>query len=119
MSFGESLQHLLSRVHTAMGVAIVGMDGIVVDERKTDSGLDLQALGAEYSTLLRSVDRTAANLEMNALHEFSVVYENRVLVIRRINDEYFLLLVLPSEREFGKGRFQLRRAVAGLVKEIA
>ena len=119
MSFGDGLQHILNRVPGALGVAIAGMDGIIVEERKNDPRLDLQALGAECSTLLKSADRTTSSIEASGLKEFSMVCDNYVFVLRRINNDYFLILALPSEREFGKGRFQLRRAVTGLIKEMA
>ena len=47
MSLTASLQIILDGVEDAEGVALVGMDGIIVDEAKRLPTLDLHSLAAE------------------------------------------------------------------------
>jgi predicted regulator of Ras-like GTPase activity (Roadblock/LC7/MglB family) len=39
-------------------------------------------------------------------------------VIKLVNEEYFLVLVLAVDGNFGKGRFLLRKAIARLREEL-
>ena len=41
MSFTEILRRIMKDLKEAQGIALVGMDGIVVEEQKQDSSLDL------------------------------------------------------------------------------
>lgn len=119
MSLVEGLEHILNRLSEALGVAIVGMDGMIVEERKSSRGPDLQDLSAECVGLLKSADHIGASLLSSGIRELSLVSEKQPVLIHRINPEYFLLLLLASDRELGKGRFQLRRAASRLEKELA
>jgi|SRR5579863_8527850 len=120
MNVGETLQNTLSRLEGALGVAVIAMDGIVVEERKNDLSIDFQTLGVECSTFLREANQNAVTADPSGILELAVIYEKRpAVMIRKINEECFLLLVLPSDRMLGKGRFQMRRAAAGLLKDFA
>jgi predicted regulator of Ras-like GTPase activity (Roadblock/LC7/MglB family) len=86
MSFAESLRRITNNMEDALGIALVGMDGIVVEEHKKDPLLDLQSLGAEYCTVLRNVEKASESLAMGVLREFSVVAEKSTLLLKRINE---------------------------------
>lgn len=118
MSLGENLDGVLKQIEGSSGIAVVGMDGIIVEERKSDSNLDLQAVGAEFSTLIRGADQAVSSVG-SALLELSITCPERVFLLTKINGDYFLILVLSSEKSLGKGRFLLRRAVSGLIEEMA
>jgi predicted regulator of Ras-like GTPase activity (Roadblock/LC7/MglB family) len=118
MGFAESLKRVMAGAEDALGVAMVGMDGIVVDEQKRDGDLDLQSLGAEYCGLMKTVEKTSSTLSLGMARELSIVSEKGMVIVRRINPDYFLLLVMHPEGNFGKGRFLLRREIASLEKEV-
>jgi predicted regulator of Ras-like GTPase activity (Roadblock/LC7/MglB family) len=118
MSLGDRLEDLLKRVSGSSGIAIVGADGIIVEGRTNDSELDLQATGAEFGALLKGAERAAASVG-SALSELSMLCEDRVFFLKKISAGYFLILILSSEKDLGKGRFLLRRALSGLIKEMA
>jgi len=118
MSFVESLRRVTNNLKDSKGIALVGMDGIVVEEHKKDPTLDLQTLGAEYSSMMREVQRTSAALQIGDVKEVSVLTGKVIVISRQISPEYFLVLVVESEGNFGKGRFLIRREIASLEKEL-
>lgn len=116
MSFEESLKRVIGRIEDSLGIALVGMDGIVVEEYKRDSLVDMQSLGAEYCTLLREIDNISLNYGLTK--EFSVTTDKIIIILKRINKDYFLVLAIDSEGNFGKSRFLLKRESEVIEKEL-
>ena len=118
MSFTDRLKNVIDDLEGARGMALVGMDGIVVEEQKKDSSLDLQSLGAEWSTVLKQMDKGMASMDLGETVEFCVLSEKEIILARRIHEEYFLLLSIQASGNFGKGRYLLRREAVGLKGEL-
>ena len=118
MSLTDSLREVLEGLEGAKGVALVGMDGIVVEEQKQDSQLDLQTLGAEWCAILRQAEKGISPDDAGGVEELSVTSEKAVMVMRRIHEEYFLLLAIGKDGNFGKGRYLLRKAGINLKGEL-
>ena len=118
MSLAEHLQRTVQEMEDCRGVAIVGMDGIVVEEQKRDSQLDLQTLGAEFSGLLKTAGKLAESVEFGDVMELMTSTERFVAILRQITVEYFLILVIRADGNVGKARFLLRRAGAQLKPEL-
>ena len=118
MSLTASLQIILDGVEDAEGVALVGMDGIIVDEAKRLSTLDLHSLAAEYCNLWREMDRVSGGLSLGATQECSIASDARVLLFRRVTPEYFLAMALAGDGNTGRGRFFLRYNASQVAKEL-
>ncbi|MBI3812737.1 MAG: roadblock/LC7 domain-containing protein [Nitrospirae bacterium] len=118
MSLAESLRRVVQELDEAGGVAIVGMDGIVVEEQKRDPRIDLQTLGAEFSGLFRSAGKLAESVEFGEVSELMTSAERSVVILRRVTAEYFLVLVIHPDGNLGKARFLLRRAGSQLKMEL-
>ena len=118
MSFVENLRKITNNLEDALGVALVGMDGIVVEEHRRDTLLDLPTLAAEFSTVLRKIEEITESLPFGPSQELCVLGDKGLILIKKVNSDYFLLLVIHAEGNFGKGRFLLKREVAQLEKEL-
>lgn len=119
--FKETLQDIQKKTEGCLGIAIMGMDGIPVEQSWQPEGaeLNLDVAVAEFTTLLRNTKRATGDLGLNNLLELSVLCENVYFIMRLINKEYFLVLALHPEGNFGRGRYELRRAELILEKEFA
>lgn len=116
--FTEILKEAVENVEGAVGALIIGSDGITVEDYLLNSPVDSQSLGAEYSTLLKDVEFASESLGLGSSNEISVISERCIIVMRRINREYFIALIMKPEANFGKGRFILRKAIPKLEKEF-
>ncbi|MEK6691859.1 MAG: roadblock/LC7 domain-containing protein [Nitrospirota bacterium] len=116
--FTEILREAVENVEGVVGAMIIDSDGLTVEDYLLDSPVDSQSLGAEYSTLLRSVERASESLGLGKTEEISVISEGCIVLVRRINREYFIALIMKPEANFGKGRFVLRKAIPRLEKEF-
>ncbi|HEY5648551.1 MAG TPA: hypothetical protein VLB09_04255 [Nitrospiria bacterium] len=118
MSIGDILKSVVSALDESRGVGVVGMDGILVEEQKKDGELDLQALGAEFCGLIKTAETALENLGTGPTGEMIINTEGAILLVKRVNPEYFLLLVTRPDCNIGKGRFLLRRFGEQLKKEL-
>ncbi len=116
--FKEFLSDLVQAVDGALGSVLMGMDGIPIEEFCVRPEEDLQLIGIEVSSILREMNRAAQSMETGALGEFLMVNEDRTTLVRKINEEYFLVLVLNGKGNLGKGRFKMRVMVPRISKEF-
>ena len=119
MNFKESLKKISEKIDDLLGIAIAATDGIIVEEYRADPTLDLSSIVAEFGALWRTVDKAGHSVELGSSEEMTVITERAVILIKKINSEYFLLLAVASEKNFGKGRFILRMEAATLMEELS
>ncbi|HVO32049.1 MAG TPA: roadblock/LC7 domain-containing protein [bacterium] len=119
MSFRDILKTSVDAVDGGLASVVMGFDGISVEEYvKNGSAVDVQTLGVEYSSALTEVRRTADALKSGTVQEVSVVTEGAVVLLRPVNAEYFVALVIAADGNFGKGRYILRRAAQAIALEM-
>ncbi len=118
MSLATSLQMILDGVEDAEGVALIGVDGIIVDEAKRSPHLDLHSLAAEYCNVWREMDRVSGGLSLGTTQECSIASDTRTLIFRRVTPEYFLAMALGCDGNTGRGRFFLRYNAPQVAKEL-
>lgn len=108
--FKEILKGIVDKVEGGQGAVIMGYDGIPIDEYlHEDVTLDVHLLSVEYATLLKEIKRTVEVLKTGDMDEISVNTGLSRVLVRPINDEFFIVFVLSREGNFGKGRYLLKR----------
>lgn len=118
MGFRERLEEVCA-VEGAVAASVMGFDGIAVETvAAADSGLDLESLMVEYAGVLAQVRQAAELLQTGPVSEMSVGTERLTTILRLINRDYFLVLAMRPEGNFGKGRFVLRTAAPRLEAEF-
>ncbi len=119
--FKEHLQEIQLKTEGCLGVLIMGMDGIAVEEIWAIAGRDanLDIAVTEFTSLVRSARRTSDDMGLGSLHELVVLCETATFVLRLISEDYFLVLAVHPEGNLGRGRYELRRAELILEHEFA
>ena len=118
MSFGDILKNVVDGTDGALGALVVGLDGIPVDEYSVGNEVDIQSLTVEYSSLIKEIEKGSQTVHLGSTKEVTVMAEKAMIMLRRLNEEYFIILILKPEGNFGKGRFLLRMSVPKLLKEF-
>lgn len=120
MPFRDTLKGVLESVEGGLGVIIMGYDGIAIDEYFLDNaGLDLNLMTVEYASLIKDVRHTADILKVGGLEEMTVNTARSRVIMRTINDDLFLALILSPDGNYGKGRYLLRREAFGLNERLS
>jgi predicted regulator of Ras-like GTPase activity (Roadblock/LC7/MglB family) len=120
MSFRDHLQQVVENVDGAVACALMGTDGIEVDSHHLpdQAGLDVTTLLIEYSSLFRAAREAAEAHQAGGVTEFSVQSERLLVVARLVSPEYFLVVALRPDGNFGKARFMLRVTAPKLLAEL-
>jgi len=118
MNFSEILKNAVERVDGAVSALIIGSDGISVQEYTSEKLLDTTGLSAEASAVIKDMNVVTDNLGIGEAREFSLISEKCSIILRRINPDYYLTLVIKPEGNFGKGRFILRTSIPKVEKEF-
>jgi len=118
MPFADILKEVVLGTDGALGALIVGIDGISVEEFSLDKEIDLQSMTVEYATLLKEIERGSQASSLGSTKEVTVIADKAMIMLRRLNEEYFMVLIIKPDGNFGKGRFLLRMSVPKLLKEF-
>ena len=118
MPFADILKEVVQGTEGALGALVVGVDGISVEEYSLDKEIDLQSMTVEYATLLKEIERGSQSSQLGSTKEVTVIADKAMIMLRRLNEEYFMVLIIKPDGNFGKGRFLLRMSVPKLLKEF-
>ena len=117
--FGQVLQKVVDNVDGGVGAVIMGFDGIKVHSYvRPQEKLDIETIGMEFSFILSQITKAAEILQVGNVQEVAIKAEQLMLVIRILNAEYFMAVVLSPEGNFGKCRFMMRIAAPKLTAEF-
>lgn len=106
--FKEVLSGIKDRVEGALAVSLIGLDGIAV-ETINDNRVPLDVFGAEFGGFVKSV-RPNAELNTGEVLQFALVTEKYITFLSAVTTEYFVLLVMRPDGNYGRARFELARA---------
>jgi predicted regulator of Ras-like GTPase activity (Roadblock/LC7/MglB family) len=117
-AFGEALRIISTRVPETQMLMIMGTDGIPIEKLVVRPDPNLEAVAAEYTTLLRASVSASSDTGLGELRELWVVTEKLVAILVSITDEYFLFAALAPGALAGRARFALRLAGMSLKREF-
>jgi predicted regulator of Ras-like GTPase activity (Roadblock/LC7/MglB family) len=119
MIFEEVVEKVVQQVHGAMAALIMGKDGISLSQHLREGvELDMETLGVEYANLLAEISRASQTIGSGEIQEICLLTDQYMIVIRSINPEYFIALILSPQGNLGKGRFMLRINVPKVQAEL-
>ena len=119
MSFRAHLEQLVNQVEGSVASSLIGFDGIAIDTLTAqEPGVDLSAMLVEYGAILSRLKEAAAALEAGTISEVVINTEKLSTIARLLTPEYFLVLALRPEGNFGKGRYALRIAAPRVKAEL-
>src|SRR4051812_14028620 len=108
--FSELLDRVLKETPGAVGVTLMGFDGIAIDSRSVDDPGDvsLQSAFIELGQVASQLKGVAESLNAGDVREVSVQTGLLTTVLRPLTPEYFIALSLRPDGNLGKGRYLMR-----------
>lgn len=107
-AFRQVLSGIRDRVDGTLAVSLIGLDGIAIDTIN-DGRVPLDVLGAEFGGFVKSI-RPNTELDTGEVLQFSLVTEKYITFLSAVTPEYFILLVLRPDGNYGRARFELSKA---------
>jgi predicted regulator of Ras-like GTPase activity (Roadblock/LC7/MglB family) len=108
--FLDQLSQISNRIGGALALSLVAKDGMPVESVSSDPDLDLEVLAAELISQVRSITENHRELDVGEVQQLSVTTDRLTLMVSSVAADYYLLLVLGPEGNYGRARFELRRA---------
>jgi predicted regulator of Ras-like GTPase activity (Roadblock/LC7/MglB family) len=107
--FRDVLTGVRDRVEGAAAVSLIGLDGIAV-ETVGSREIPLDVLGAEFGSFVKSIRNANTELDTGEVLQFSLVTEKFITFLSEVTPEYYILLVLHPDGNYGRARFELSKA---------
>ena len=107
--FRDVLSDLVQRVDGAIAASLIGLDGIAV-ETVGAGRVPLDALGAEFGGFVKSIRHADTELDTGEVLQFALVTERYITFLSLVTPEYYILLVLRPDGNYGRARFALSKA---------
>jgi predicted regulator of Ras-like GTPase activity (Roadblock/LC7/MglB family) len=121
MGFREHLQEIVRNVDGAVACSLMGVDGIEVDTHlleEQQGGVDVRNLLVEYSSLFRFAREAAETHQGGEVGELCIQTDRLLTVARLVSTEYFMVVALRPDGNFGKARYMLRVTAPKLRSEL-
>jgi predicted regulator of Ras-like GTPase activity (Roadblock/LC7/MglB family) len=115
--FRQTLAHIRDRVDGTLAISLIGLDGIAV-ESLNENRVPLDVLGAEFGGFIKSIKLSNTELNTGEVQQFSLTTERYLTFLSQVTPEYFILLVMRPDGNYGRARFELARAKNTLAREL-
>jgi predicted regulator of Ras-like GTPase activity (Roadblock/LC7/MglB family) len=107
--FKQVLEGIRDRVEGALAISLIGLDGIAIESIESDS-VPLDIVGAEFGGFVKSVRLSNTDLHTGDVLQFALVTEKYITFLSAITPEYYVLLVMSPDGNYGRARFELAKA---------
>jgi predicted regulator of Ras-like GTPase activity (Roadblock/LC7/MglB family) len=115
--FHDVLAGIRDRIEGTMAVSLIALDGIAIESINTDS-VPLDIIGAEFGGFIKSVRLSNTDLNTGDVLQFSLFTEKYTTLLSAVTPEYFLLLVMRPDGNYGRARYELTKAKHALRDEL-
>lgn len=110
MTFRDIIEGMHRNDASIRGGALAGADGLVVEEwQVSPHPHDLPTLCAEMGQFFKESGRIAGENGLGRATEVFVAGEQGMVLVRRVTEDYLLLLVADPDAVAGRCRFHLRQ----------
>lgn len=117
--FDQAIQNVVEGVDGGLAGMLIDFEGIpVASFSKEDARFDIEAVGAEASVLVKSIQRASEMLEAGETREVSIRNDRMITLIRVVNETYIIAITLRPDGNLGKARYLLRVVAPKLAEEL-
>ncbi|MCA9634757.1 MAG: roadblock/LC7 domain-containing protein [Myxococcales bacterium] len=111
----ETLQKIVESTPGAQGAILMDADGIAIDQYMGDGNADVETIAMEFSARFAELRKAARSLELGKIADITLKAERATMVVRFLG-EFYIVLVLDTNGNMGKGRWKLRSSAAELLE---
>jgi predicted regulator of Ras-like GTPase activity (Roadblock/LC7/MglB family) len=111
------LTRIKADVDGTLAVSLIGLDGIAI-ETINKQAVPLDVLAAEFGGFIRSIRLSNTELNTGEVLQFSLTTEKYITFLSAVTPEYFILLVMKPDGNYGRARFELAKAKLALRDEL-
>jgi predicted regulator of Ras-like GTPase activity (Roadblock/LC7/MglB family) len=118
MTFNEILQEIVDQCGGGIGAALMGNDGIPIEEYGSDTSVEVGTAGVEFGRILMDIRKASDALAGGQVDETIIRMARFTLIFQPVDDENFLVLALTPDGNLGKARYLIRRHMLAVRQEF-
>lgn len=123
MSFAPILRKIVDGCGGGLAAALMGADGIPIEQVAAsaadgDAGDQVSVLGVEFGRILDEMAKAADAVDGGGVEEVSVRLGRCWVLLRAVDPETTLVVMLSPEGNAGKARFLMRRHLIDLREQL-
>jgi len=118
MEIREILNRALQVCPDSLACAVCGFDGMIVESVASGEGAQTDEVGAEVAAFSREGSRILDSLSFGKMQECHLMGERLSVLVQRVNEEFFIILVLGTETYLGRARYALKSILPELSGEL-
>ncbi|MCZ6777800.1 MAG: hypothetical protein O7F16_02430 [Acidobacteria bacterium] len=117
-AMGTVLVDLVKGLKDITAVAVVGFDGMVIDQCTSEPDVNLDLISVGHTSLIKQAVTFLRDSNGGEPTELILTTSRQKLVARLVAKEYFLLIILRPEASLGQARHVACRAGSLLEAEL-
>jgi predicted regulator of Ras-like GTPase activity (Roadblock/LC7/MglB family) len=108
----------LVKVEGINTAVVVGRDGFVIEGISTVGRMDIEAVGAVISTGIGTSEVMGRELNVGAMSQGMVEYDNGILVMSFLGRDAVLAVVADLSANLGNVRYQVKKRTPEIISSI-
>ena len=117
--FQDILQRIVERVPGATGAVFADWDGEAVGEFAAElPQLEIRIVGAQWGVVWMDLLRAFARAQLSSPVEMIIDGEQGAALVRKVTDQYYVVLTMGKGAPLGKALIELERGAAELAAEM-
>lgn len=113
------LAEIAGRIGGVRVLALIGLDGLVIERFSLDPGLDIEALGAQMGACGRAILRDYEEAGVGSVRQLCLETEDGLVILGLLSRDYALLLVTDGSVASSRARYELRRSPLVLADDLS
>ena len=126
MSFQRTLQTIVDGCGGGFGAALMGLDGIAIDQVAPSDGPhaddplegDLTNAGIEFGRILSDVTKASDSIGTGEMRETVLTLDRAIFIFHTVDDDLVLVLAIHPDGNLGKARYLIRRNLIEIRAEL-
>jgi len=108
--FEEMIKSLSKVIEGTVFIGIIGKDGLPVSV-KTNENFEKSESSAEIAGIFNTIQSTINSLNMGSLLDFFIDTDKFGTFVSKINEEYFLAIIMLAPVNIGRCKLETRRTI--------
>jgi len=117
-AFGDILEAMVRRVPGAVGAVFADWEGEPVDQFAHIEPLDIQLVGAHWGVVWSQATTRLGRHGLGAIEELLIEGERAIVMVRLVNEGYFVVLATKRDVHLGTALRELQRGADTLRREM-
>lgn len=119
MIFENIIKDIVDNIDGCWSGVMMGVDGVMVESyRRGQSDDDVSTISVEFTNILREICKSSEQLQTGKVQEITIKTESMVYIIKMINDDYFVAVILNPLGNYGKARYLIRKSIPVFKAEL-